>query len=248
MLFIDLNCDMGENQGDDSAIIKYISSANIACGGHAGDVQTMNKTIELALKNNVNIGAHPSYKDKENFGRIETGDSKEKIIEDVLSQLRLFKKTVDSFGVKISHIKFHGALYNRLATDYNLTFAVVKEIFKEFGRIPVFTLANSISEKAINDAGMIAVSEGFVDRAYTKNATLVSRSQKGAVLEDIEMIKNRALKMLKGEFLSIDGFPIKLNIRTFCVHGDTPNSVLIAKEVYKSFLENRFKIGGSFEI
>ncbi len=248
MLFIDLNCDMGENQGDDSAIIKYISSANIACGGHAGDVQTMNKTIELALKNNVNIGAHPSYKDKENFGRIETGDSKEKIIEDVLSQLRLFKKTVDSFGVKISHIKFHGALYNRLATDYNLTFAVVKEIFKEFGRIPVFTLANSISEKAINDAGMIAVSEGFVDRAYTKNATLVSRSQKGAVLEEIEMIKNRALKMLKGEFLSIDGFPIKLNIRTFCVHGDTPNSVLIAKEVYKSFLENRFKIGGSFEI
>lgn len=243
MKFIDLNCDMGENRGDDTTVIKYISSANIACGGHAGDYDTIKKTILLANLNDVRTGAHPGYPDRENFGRYETGMENLAVCEEVLTQIYKFKKITNSEGGKLDHIKLHGALYNRAARDYKLMYMMIEKINSEFGKIPVYTLAGSVSEKAIADAGGVYIKEGFADRAYDELGNLVSREIEGSVLHDIGQIANRVLGMVEtGQINSISGTIIQLNFDTICVHGDTPGAVLMVKAINKIFMDNNISI------
>ncbi len=244
MRAIDINCDMGENCGDDSAVMKFISSANIACGGHAGDRETIKKTVLLANQHNVSTGAHPGYPDKENFGRIETGLEEGQICDEVLAQIFRFKKAINSLGGKLSHIKLHGVLYNRAAGDYSLMYLLTQKINKEFGNVPFYTLVNSISEKAIADAGGVFKKEGFADRAYDDEGKLVSRKNTGAVLHDSEYIAGRVLELLKTRKIkTITGKIINMDIDTICVHGDTPGSVHMARMVNNILKENQFKIG-----
>ena len=249
MKLIDLNCDMGENRGDDNAVIKYISSANIACGGHAGDNDTIKKTILLAKLNNVRAGAHPGYPDRENFGRYETGMENVAVCDEVLAQIFRFKEITDSEGSKISHIKLHGALYNRAAQDYNLMYLLVEKINSEFGKIPIFTLAGSISEKAVTDAGGIYLKEGFADRAYDDFGNLVSREIANAVLHDIGQISSRVLGLVKaGSIKSINDNTIHLKVDSICVHGDSPGAVIMVKAINKIFIDNDISIGRRDEV
>lgn len=241
---IDINCDMGENRGDDNTVIKYISSANIACGGHAGDIDTIKRTISLASLENVSIGAHPGYPDKENFGRVEIGLSNDLVSDEVLTQLDRFMGIANSLGCKVNHIKLHGALYNKAAADYNFMFLLANNIISEFGNIPFYTLANSYSEKAITKAGGVFYKEGFADRAYDDEGRLVSRKISGAVLHDIEHITDRVLELVKsGHIKTISGKIIKIDIDTICVHGDTQGSVQMVQKINKVLKENGFKIG-----
>ncbi len=244
MKFIDINCDMGENVGDDNAVIRYISSANIACGGHAGDVDTMLKTIELAVANGVYAGAHPGYPDMENFGRLELELTDEAVVETVLSQINLFRNVVDRVGADISHIKLHGALYNRAASDYKLMRLIALSVKSEFGNIPFFTLAGSVSEQAVLDAGGRFLSEGFSDRAYDSAGKLVPRNQERSVIHDGTAIAQRALNMVKfGEIKSIEGMGINMVVDTICIHGDTPGAVGIAKAINTAFIGNGITVG-----
>lgn len=242
MRYIDINCDMGENKGDDAAVIKYICSANIACGGHAGDADTMKRTMELALENGVKTGAHPGYSDPENFGRIETSAATSEIIHDVMGQLMEFGDIARSLGTDMSHIKFHGALYNRAAADYELMLHLSKVIFSEIGNIPVFTLAGSVSQKAVTDAGGSYLSEGFADRAYDDDGCLVPRKISGAVINDPELISRRVLDMASGNIMSIYGKVLQMEIDTICVHGDTPGAVRIAEAVYNVLSGDKHEI------
>ncbi len=244
MKVIDINCDMGENCGDDSAVMKFISSANIACGGHAGDCETIKRTVLLANQHGVRTGAHPGYPDKENFGRTETGLNEVQVCDEVLTQMFRFMEVVNSVDSKISHIKLHGALYNRAAGDYSLMYLLTQKINEEFGNVPFYTLANSISEKAITDAGGVFFKEGFADRAYDDEGKLVSRKNAGAVLHDSEYIASRVLALLKTRKIkTITGNIINFDIDTICVHGDTPGSVQIARMINNLLKENQFKIG-----
>lgn len=243
MKFIDINCDMGENFGSDSDIVKFISSANIACGGHAGDKETMQRTALLALENNVLTGAHPGYPDRTNFGRTETVMSNQEIFESFTEQVGRLKIIINSVGSELSHIKLHGALYNRAAADYDLMYQITKIIIAVFGNIPVFTLAGSISEKAVQEAGGKFFSEGFADRSYNENGSLVPRTEIGAVLSNEEIIAKRVLGMVKeGKVESISGRLIKLSVQTVCVHSDTPGALIMASNIYKILKKNNIEI------
>lgn len=249
MKCIDINCDMGEEKGNDKDIIKYISSANIACGGHAGSVETIKKTMELAHVNNVKTGAHPGYIDKENFGRIETGINNSEICKIINEQVFLFIQIAKKSGTSISHIKLHGALYNRAATDYQLMYDIVKSIHKNFGVIPFYTLSGSISIKAVLDCGGICLREAFSDRAYTDIGTLVSRKVAGSVIQDSSKIANRVLQIInKGSLDSISGKLIKIEADTICVHGDSPDALKSATCIYNLLLENNIFVRRSNEI
>ncbi len=244
MKIIDLNCDMGENKCDDGSVIRYISSANIACGGHAGDFDTIRKSIRLAKAKGVKVGAHPGYADKENFGRLETGQEPKFILETVLGQIRTFVSIAEKENSTISHIKLHGALYSRAATDYNLMLLLVSGVIKEFGNIPFFTLAGSESEKAVQAAGGFYFSEGFADREYDRTGKLISRKIKGSVLHDKEYIAERVLNMvMTGKLKSIDGEESDASIDTICLHGDTPGAVLIAEAINEILTLNNIIIG-----
>ncbi|MDX1358996.1 MAG: 5-oxoprolinase subunit PxpA [Clostridia bacterium] len=244
MRYIDINCDMGENRGDDAAIIKYISSANIACGGHAGDVRTMIRTIRLAKANGVAIGAHPGYPDRGGFGRSESGYRGQKLIDEIVRQISVFEAAAVSEGSGINHIKLHGALYNKAASDYGLMKNLSKEIINRFGITTFYTLAGSVSEKAVGDAGGTAVSEGFADRAYSQDGRLVPRGVPGAVIHNADVAAERALGMVRsGTVETLEGLRISLKVETICVHGDTPGAVAMAAKVNEMLRINGIGIG-----
>jgi len=240
---------MGENRGNDSAVIKFISSANIACGGHAGDEDTMKRTVSLAVSNNVMTGAHPGYPDRDNFGRNETGMDNEAISHEVVTQINRLKKIVDSEGSAISHIKLHGALYNKAASDYDLMYHISEIILLEFGPIPIFTLAGSVSEKAISASGGVFFSEGFADRAYDDYGKLVSRKLDGAILHDENFIAKRVLNIIKArKVTSLLGHIVNLSVDTICVHGDTPGAVQMAATINEELLKNNILIRRNDEV
>ena len=244
MRIIDINCDMGEKKGDDSAIMKFISSSNIACGGHAGDSYSIRKSIHLSRANGVRAGAHPGYADKENFGRRETGQAPVAILDVVLKQIQAFMAEAEKENSTASHIKLHGALYNRAACDYELMLLLASGILKEFGNIPFFTLAGSVSEKAIVEAGGIYFSEGFAERSYDCAGNLVSRSIEGSVLHDISKISKRVLDMARtGRVQSIDREEITVSVDTICVHGDTLGAVSMAAAINEILVRNGIAVG-----
>ncbi len=235
---VDLNCDMGEGIGNDAAIMPFISSANIACGYHAGDADTMKHTIELAQKNNISIGAHTGFRDKENFGRTEQNLSTEALYELISEQLYIFNKHSDELGASITHVKPHGALYNMAAVNKEMS-AIIAKAIKDFDE-SLFVYGKSgsflISEAKI--IGLKTASEVFADRTYQDDGSLTSRKESGALIESVDISIEQVLQMvLHKKVKTITGKEIFMEAETICIHGDGKNAVSFARSINQSLKE-----------
>lgn len=235
MITIDLNCDMGEsfgvyNLGYDEQAMPYVTSINVACGFHASDPGNMMKTVRLAKKYGVAIGAHPSFPDLVGFGRRFMAASTEEIKADVIYQIGALMAMCKSEGLFLQHVKAHGALYNAAGDDIVVGRAIAEAIKAVDENLYMLCLGNSQMVAAAKEVGVKYVEEAFADRAYTSKGTLVSRKQAGAVIHDLEIVADRVLSMVKAkQVIGIDGTIVPIQAQTICVHGDTPGSVDMIK-------------------
>jgi len=219
---IDINCDMGENIGNDEAIMPYITSANIACGFHAGDSATMQVTVRLAKRYGVAVGAHPGWKDTEGFGRREMILPPDEVEALILYQVGALYAIAKAEGVELVHVKPHGALYNQAARDRALANAVARAVKRFSGELILFGLAGSSLIEAGIEVGLRVANEGFPDRNYNPDGTLVSRKQSNAIIEMPEEVAAHALQLIEDGIL-FEGK--RGQVDTLCLHGDHPNVV-----------------------
>lgn len=230
---IDLNCDLGEGTGNDEAIMPYITSANIACGFHAGDVHTMRETLRLAKRFDVNAGAHPSWNDRENFGRKEMDISTEEAEKLVFVQIKILAAIAKEEGVTLTHVKPHGALYNQSAKDIELANAITRAV-KRFGvDLILVGLAGSRSIEAGRAAGLRVAVEGFPDRGYNVDGSLMSRLLPGALIESPEEVARHAIELVQTGRMD-----------TLCLHGDHPNAAENAKMLRDVLEKNGIEVRG----
>jgi len=233
-LRIDLNGDIGESfgyytLGDDVAMLDVVTSANIACGMHAGDPTVMSRAVTLATWKNVAIGAHPGYPDLQGFGRRAMNFPPETLEAYVLYQIGALAGFAQAAGNKLRHVKLHGELYNQVAANSEMATAIAKAIAAYDKRLIVVTLPGSVLSLAARSMGLRVAHEGFADRAYRENGSLVPRNEPGAVIHDSAKVAARALRMVThNEVETITGKVIHLKIDTLCVHGDTPGAANIA--------------------
>ena len=240
---IDINCDLGESFGSfkigyDAEIMPFITSANIACGLHAGDPVVMARTVKLAKENRVAIGAHPGFPDLMGFGRRYMSLSNEEVRNIVIYQVGALEAFAKAVGMDLQHVKPHGALYNAAAKNEAYANAIIEAVRAVNPKLVLFALANSKMAKMAVKAGLRVASEAFVDRAFNADGSLVSRNVVGAVIEDAKIVAERAVRMIKtGRVTAINGQTVKFDeIHTICVHGDTLNAVELAKAVKKALL------------
>jgi 5-oxoprolinase (ATP-hydrolysing) subunit A len=240
---IDLNSDMGEGAGHDKSILPFISTANIACGYHAGDEKTIWQTIELAQKHKVSVGAHPSFLDRENFGRKEMNLSLEEIYELVTQQLLLFNEIAGSVNAPFHHVKPHGALYNSSAKDKKVAMTVARAV-KDFDeKLILFGLSGSHSIHEAKAAGLKTASEVFADRSYQDDGSLSPRSIADGLIEDVSIAIKQVLQMIKkGTVTSVSGREMPILAETICIHGDEKQAVKFAKEINRALKENHIDI------
>ena len=231
----DINCDMGEGMGNDEAIMPFITSANIACGYHAGDEETARTTMLLAKKHGVNIGAHPSFFDRENFGRTELKTTPPEVYQLVTEQLFLFRKIAAAAGCVLHHVKPHGALYNMAAKDASLAKAVAQAV-KDFDEtLVLFGLSGSVSVSEAKAIGLTTWNEVFADRTYQDNGSLTLRSQANALIEDEEQSIQQVLQMVREKTVrTVSGKTIPVAAETICIHGDGKQAVAFAKRLFNS--------------
>ena len=243
MLTVDINCDMGEGIGNDEAIMPFISSANIACGYHAGDEVTMRQTIELARKYNVAIGAHPSFFDKKNFGRVEMNLPVDEIYDLVILQLRTIEKIITEKNAQLHHVKPHGALYNMSARDRRIAQAIAQAVKDFDDSLILFVLSGSDSKNIADDLGLKTASEVFADRTYQDNGSLTPRSQPGALIEDEGHAIGQALQMIKDKSVTtITGKTISIVADTICIHGDGKYASQFAKAINEKLTSEDIQI------
>ncbi|MDO6740397.1 MULTISPECIES: 5-oxoprolinase subunit PxpA [Polaribacter] len=242
-MIIDINCDVGEGVVNEHLLMPYISSCNIACGGHFGDVKTIDKTIKLAKENKVKIGAHPSFPDKENFGRVLMQISDEDLKKSIQNQMNLFLERLSLFDAKLHHIKPHGALYNAIAVDEKLAIFFIDVIKPYLKETYLYVPYNSVIEKVALKNNIKIMYEAFADRNYNNDLTLVPRKQKNALLVDKRAVVNHVLQMIKHQKVkTISGLEIPIKSNTFCVHGDTENAIEIVKFIHQEIQKEGFKI------
>jgi UPF0271 protein len=217
---IDLNCDVGEldDAAHEAALLNYVTSANIACGGHAGDAATMERTVRLALACNVRIGAHPGYPDRGNFGRVEMAMSAAEIESAVRGQIDRLEAVVRRLGAEIAHVKPHGALYNLAAHDSETARAIGRAVFQWNPRATVFGLAGSPALGLWREMGLPVAAEAFADRRYEPDGSLRSRAFPDALIADPREAAAQALRFARAG-----------QAQTICVHGDTPGAVAILR-------------------
>jgi 5-oxoprolinase (ATP-hydrolysing) subunit A len=234
---------MGEAMGNDALIMPFISSANIACGYHAGDEETIRITSELAIRNNVAIGAHPSFPDWENFGRREMNSSPDEIYQLVIAQLTSFTKIIKASGGTLHHVKPHGALYNMSAKDPAIAKAIARAVF-DFDRSAIlFGLSGSPSTKQAESMKLKTANEVFADRTFQDDGTLTPRSQPNAVLEETGKMVNQVLQMItEKKVTTVNGKNISVRVDTICVHGDGKNAFRFAKSIYEHLKERNIDI------
>ncbi|MDP1931116.1 MAG: 5-oxoprolinase subunit PxpA [Gammaproteobacteria bacterium] len=237
-MHIDLNADLGEGGSHDRDLLALVTSANISCGVHAGDPDTIAAAIRLAIAHRVRIGAHPSFPDRENFGRSEMQLPFATLRNHMLYQLGAIDALVKAQGTELSHIKPHGALYNQAATDRVLADNLAM-IFQEFNpTLTIVGLAGGELVHAARQANLRVKSEVFADRTYTLFGTLVPRSDPGAVIHDPQRAIAQSLTMIRdGYVMSVDGHRVDVQADTLCVHGDTPEALLFAKQLRAAFTE-----------
>lgn len=234
----DINCDMGEGMGNDEAIMPFITSANIACGYHAGDEETARTTMLLAKKHGVNIGAHPSFFDRENFGRTEMKTTPSEVYQLVTDQLFLFKKIAVAAGCVLHHLKPHGALYNMAAKDASLAKAIAQAVKDFDAKLILFGLSGSVSVSEAKALGLKTWNEVFADRTYQDNGSLTPRSQANALIEDEEQSIQQVLRMVREKTVrTVSGKTIPIAAETICIHGDGKNAVAFAKKIYHTLTQ-----------
>ncbi len=245
---IDINSDLGESFGawtmaDDAALIGSISSANIACGFHAGDPRTMLVTVEACAAAGVAVGAHPGFPDLVGFGRRAMTLSHRELYTDVMVQIGALQAICKAVGVPLHHVKPHGAMYTMAATDEGMSTAIVEAIAVTMDTPLIYAQPGSVTADVARKAGVSVAHEVFADRAYLADGQLAPRSMPNAVLHDVDEIVQRAVGMIRGEpFVAVTGELIRLQADTICVHGDTPESVRIAQALRTSLPEAGFTI------
>jgi UPF0271 protein len=248
MTAIDLNSDLGESygawaMGDDAAMLAIVSSANVACGFHAGDSLGILTTVRAAAEKGVSIGAHVSYPDRVGFGRRDMDVTRDELIADVIYQIGALKGLAAAAGVTVGYVKPHGALYNRIAHDPKQGQAVIDGIKAVDPSLVLMGLAGAPILDLARKSGLTVVAEAFADRAYTPDGQLVSRREQGAVLHDTQLIASRMLQLAReGTLEAIDGSTIKIDAQSICVHGDSPGAVAIAEEIRRTFETNGIAI------
>lgn len=225
-MIVDLNCDMGENIGNDELIMPFITSANIACGYHAGNAKTMRETVRLAKKYGVRIGAHPSWLDVEGFGRREMSLPLEEVEALILDQVSALDAIAEAEGAELTHVKPHGALYNQAAREFPLARAIARAVKNLKGELILVGLAGSRLIEAGVEVGLRVANEGFPDRNYNLDGTLVSRKESRAIIESPEEVAKHAMQLIQDGVL-FEGK--RARVDTLCLHGDHPRVVENAK-------------------
>lgn len=234
---IDLNCDLGESfgawhMGDDDALLALISSANIACGFHAGDPAIMRRTVEQAVKQGVAIGAHVSLPDLQGFGRREMNVSADEVQAMTLYQIGALHAFAQAAGTRLAHVKPHGALYNMAARDRSLAEAIARAVHAFDPQLQLFALAGSALIDAGRAVGLPVAAEAFADRRYLADASLQSRREAGAVIDDASMATAQAIGIARdGVVQAANGQQIKLHADTLCLHGDGAHAVALAQQL-----------------
>jgi 5-oxoprolinase (ATP-hydrolysing) subunit A len=242
-LTIDINCDLGEGLSNDEALMPFITSANIACGFHAGNETTIRQTIDYCKKYKVVIGAHPGFNDKENFGRKEIVLEEKAYYELVLQQLILFKKICDEKEVTLHHVKPHGALYNMAAKNKPLATTIAKAV-KDFDASLIFYgLSGSKMITVAKEIGLQTCSEVFADRTYQNDGTLTSRTEANALIQSTDESVKQVLKMVREQKVqSLQGDAISITAETICIHGDGEYAVSFAKKIYEQLLKENIQL------
>jgi len=237
-MHVDLNADLGEGAPDDAELLALVSSANIACGWHAGDARLMQATVGAALARGVAIGAHPSYPDRENFGRREMRLAPAEVRADLIYQIGALDALVRAAGGRLHHVKPHGALYNQAARDPALADAVAAAVRAVDPGLALYGLAGSELLRAAERAGLRAVAEVFADRGYHADGSLVPRSQPGALVDDVDEAVARTLRMVReGVVQAVSGETVPLQAQTLCLHGDGPHALAFARAIHQALTD-----------
>ena len=234
---IDINSDLGESfgawsMGDDAAMLDVVTSANVACGFHAGDPAGILRTLKAAAAKNVTIGAHVAYPDKVGFGRRNMDLASDELTADVIYQIGALQGLAKAAGTCVRYVKPHGALYNTIAHDRRQALAVIEAIRAIDANLILVALAGSSLIELARNEGLQCIAEAFADRAYTPQGTLVSRREPGAVLHDPKLVAQRMLRLVEdGTIEAIDGSLTRIQADSICVHGDSPAAVEMAREL-----------------
>ena len=250
MPVIDLNCDLGESfgaykMGLDEEVLPYVTSANIACGFHGGDPLVMEKTVALCKKYGVRAGAHPGFPDLVGFGRRNMSLSPKEVKASVMYQLGALKAFCSGAGIRLCHLKPHGALYNMAAKDYELAKAICQAVKEADDSLILLALSGSEMLRAAKDTGLFAASEVFADRAYQNDGSLVPRNREGALIEDEDLAVRRVIRMAKeGVVEAIDGSTVSIKADSVCVHGDGAKALEFVKKIRKGLLEAGVEVKG----
>ena len=237
---IDINCDLGESfgpwpMGADAQVMPHITSANIACGAHAGDPSVMRRAVRMARAAGVSVGAHPGFADLQGFGRREMKVDPAELEDSLIAQIGALMAIAQAEGAPLQHVKAHGALYNMAAREPALAGAIARAIAACGPALIMFGLPNSPMIEAGKAAGLRVAAEGFADRSYEEDASLTPRSRSGAVIHDPEAVVLRAVRMVRdGVVLTTAGREVPLRVDTICVHGDTPGAPELARRIHEA--------------
>lgn len=248
MRYLDLNCDLGESfgpyrMGDDEAVLAYVTSANVACGMHAGDPVVMRRTVQLCRSRGVAVGAHPGYPDLWGFGRRPLPLTPEEVYAFLLAQVGALEAVARAEGVTLQHVKPHGALYNQAARDEALAAAIADAVRRAWPDAILVVLSGSASERAARAAGLRVAREAFCDRGYRSDGTLLPRDQPGAVLTEPFEVASRAVRIAYGEPIdAADGGQVVVEADTLCIHGDTPGAAELAAAVRAALEEAHVRV------
>lgn len=237
-MHVDLNADLGEGAPDDADLLALVSSANIACGWHAGDARLMQHTVAAALDRGVAIGAHPSYPDREHFGRREMQLKPDEVRADLIYQIGALDALVRAQGGRLHHVKPHGALYNQAARDPVLADAIATAVLDVDPSLALYGLAGSELLRAAERAGLCPVAEVFADRGYRADGSLVPRGQPGALVDGVDEAVARTLRMVRdGVVQAVTGETVRLRADTICLHGDGPHALAFARAVHAALTD-----------
>ncbi|MEM7380017.1 MAG: 5-oxoprolinase subunit PxpA [Bacteroidota bacterium] len=240
---VDLNCDLGEGLGNEAELMPYLSSCNIACGGHAGDEHTLRNVIRLARENKVRAGAHPSYPDRENFGRISMSIPPELLKSSIREQVELFLKIADQEEVYMNHIKPHGALYNDIARGQKTAEVFFKAMEPYKQQSMLYLPCGSKAAELARKKGFRLMFEAFGDRNYNADLSLVSRKNSNALITQPDKVLQHMLRMIcSNEVLAVNGEVVKIKPNTFCIHGDTPSALQILVYLSTEFPKHHIRI------
>ena len=234
---MDINCDMGEIPGllknnVYSDLMDHVTSISLACGGHAGDTEMMRELVIIAKKKNVKVGAHPSYPDRENFGRLELDMESEELLSSICSQVYSLLKIAEEENISVSHIKPHGALYNQAAKDAQVARVIGDAVDRIDPHLNIMCLSGSLMVRVLEDMGLKVVQEAFADRTYERNGSLRNRNLDHALITSPQKAADQARLIIeRNKVIAFDGSEVSIEAQTICIHSDTPNAVAIAEEV-----------------